>query len=96
MICRRCGQKRRGELTVVGVAEVSLGIGGVCSVLERTVVKEEVPLLLPVKLLREIEVVIDLRNHRLRLKFGVSTSMRTASIGHATVSVVDLVFLMEP
>ena len=79
-----------GEATVVGVAEVPLGIGGACGVLECTVVKEEVPLLLPVKLLREVEAVIDLQSDRLQLKkFDASTPMRVASTGHATVSVVD-------
>ena len=46
-----------GEAQVVGVAAVPLGIGGVNGVWECTVVKEEVPLLLPGKLLREFRAV---------------------------------------
>lgn len=50
----RKGQARGvgGEATVKGVVELPIGIAGVNGILEATVVTEDVPLLLPVKLLR--------------------------------------------
>lgn len=79
-----------GEAQVVGVAEVPLGIGGICGVLECTVVRENVPLLLPVKLLRELGAQIDLFNNKMCLnKFGVQVSMEVMPSGHATTSVMD-------
>lgn len=67
-----------GQVQVVGVVDIPLGIGGACGVLERTVVKEDVPLLLPIRLLRDLEVLIDLAQHELTVrKFGVKVPMYT-------------------
>ena len=41
-----------GAAKVIGIAAIPLGIGGVSGVLEATVVEGEVPLLLPVRMLR--------------------------------------------
>jgi len=66
------------QAQVVGVVDIPLGIGGACGVLERTVVKEDVPLLLPIRLLRDLEVLIDLAQHELTVrKFGVKVPMHT-------------------
>ena len=45
-------QNIHSEAVVKGVVELPIGIAGVNGVLEVTVVQEDVPLLLPVKLLR--------------------------------------------
>ena len=61
-----------GQAQVVGV------VGGACGVLERTIVKEDVPLLLPIRLLRDLEVLIDLAQHELTVrKFGIKVPMHT-------------------
>eukprot|EP00435_Cladocopium_sp_Y103_P049714 s859_g15.t1 len=39
-----------GEAKCQGVVEIPMGVGGVCGVLEATVVQEDVPLLLPVRM----------------------------------------------
>lgn len=76
---RRCGLKYKmtdrkgqargvgGEATVKGVVELPIGIAGVNGILEATVVTEDVPLLLPVKLLRELQAVINLGTGKLEL-----------------------------
>ena len=65
----RQGQARGvgGEAVSVGVAELPLGIAGVNGVLEVTIVKDEVPLLLPVSLLRDLGACVDLVNNELKL-----------------------------
>ena len=79
-----------GEAKVVGVAEIPLGIGGIYGVLEYTVVKEEVPLLLPIQLLRQVEALVNLQSNVLSLqKFAVKTPMKMISTGHAMVSVTE-------
>ena len=80
-----------GETKVVGIALMPLGIAGVCGVLECTVVRDEVPLLLPIKLLRDLEASVDLKSNNLILqKFDVRIPMKVMPFGHATVSVTDL------
>ena len=79
-----------GQAQVVGVTDIPLGIGGICGVLERTIAKEDVPLLLPIRLLRELEVHIDLSTQELTItKFGVRVPMHTMPSGHATVSITE-------
>ena len=79
-----------GPAQVVGVADIPLGIGGVCGVLECTVVQEDVPLLLPIRLLRDLEVLIDLAQHELTVrKFGVKVPLHTMPSGHATIAITE-------
>ena len=51
-----------GQAKVLGIAAIPLGIAGTSGVLEATVVEGEIPLLLPIKMLRHLRAVIDL-NH---------------------------------
>ena len=79
-----------GEAKCKGVVEIPLGVGGVCGVLEATVVQEDVPLLLPVKLLRELRAVIDFSKDQLILKkFGAESMLSTLPSGHVAVSITD-------
>ena len=88
----RKGQARGvgGEAVVKGVVELPIGIAGVNGILEATVVTEDVPLLLPVKLLRDLHAVINLSTGRLELsQYGRVTIMNTMRSGHVTVSIVE-------
>lgn len=79
-----------GEAKVVGVAQIPIGLGGISGILECTVVQEDIPLLLPIRLLRDLSVNIDFKTNILQVqKFGVSIPMETMSSGHATISIVD-------
>ncbi len=49
-----------GQAKVIGIAAIPLGIAGTSGVLEATVVEGEIPLLLPIKMLRHLRAVIDL------------------------------------
>lgn len=53
-----------------------------------TVVKEDVPLLLPIRLLRDLDAVIDLGRNQLKLK-DTLIPMNTLPSGHASVDVLD-------
>ena len=88
----RNGQARGvgGEAVVKGVIELPIGIAGVNGVLEVTVVQEDVPLLLPVKLLRELQAVIDFGEEKVTLGgFKRSTNMFRMPSGHVTVSIIE-------
>ena len=79
-----------GEARCKGVIEIPMGVGGVCGVLEATVVEEDVPLLLPVRLLKELRAVIDFSSDQLFLKkFGAGSMLSTLPSGHVAVSIVD-------
>eukprot|EP00435_Cladocopium_sp_Y103_P031408 s420_g7.t4 len=79
-----------GEAKVTEVVEIPLGIAGVNGILEATVVTEDVPLLIPVKLLRELHAVIDFSLEKVSFrKHGTETSMSVLPSGHAAVSIVD-------
>ena len=79
-----------GEASVVGVAEVPLGIGGVCGVLECTVVEEDVPLLIPIRLLRDLGAQIDLAKNEMFLKkYEVRVPLEIMPSGHATTGIVE-------
>lgn len=79
-----------GEAKVQGVVEIPMGLGGVNGVLEATVVQEDVPLLIPVRLLRDLRAVIDFSKEQVQLmKYDRSTPMTILPSGHASVSIVD-------
>ena len=79
-----------GEAVSIGVAELPLGIAGVNGVLEVTIVKDEVPLLIPVSLLRDLGACVDLVNNELKLgKYDKKASMSVLKSGHVSVSVLD-------
>ena len=58
------------------VIEIPLGLGGVNGILEATVVAEDVPLLIPVRLLRELRAVVDFSTESVFFKkHGTQTTM---------------------
>lgn len=88
----RVGQARGvgGKAVSLKVVEIPIGIAGINGVLETTVVKDEVPLLLPVSMLRDLQAQVDLCGNRLKLaKFGKETPMSIMSSGHVTVNVLE-------
>ena len=79
-----------GKAKVIGIAELPIGLAGINGLLEVTVVQDSVPLLLPVKLLRQLRAVVDLDDNLLRLKaYGVETKMHELPSGHLSVSVTS-------
>ena len=79
-----------GRATVLGIAELPVGIAGVNGLLEVTAVQDNVPLLLPIKLLRQLEAIVDLDQNILHLKaYGVQTDMQEMPSGHMSVSVTS-------
>ena len=79
-----------GKATVVGVAEVPIGNAGDNGLIELTVVTDNVPVLLPIRMLKNLRAVVDLDTDVLKLKaFGVKAPMHQLPSGHMSVSVVE-------
>ena len=79
-----------GSAVVKGVILIPLGIGGVTGVLETTVVEGDVPLLLPVRLLKALEAVINIPKRVLRLeRHDVEVCMRELPSGHMVVPITE-------
>ena len=57
-----------GNANVLGVAMIPIGLGGINGVLETTVVEGDVPFLLPIRMLRALESLIDLKRCTLTLQ----------------------------
>ena len=66
-------QRELGD-NVVGVILIPTGLGGINGVLEATVVEGDIPLLLPIRLLKVLQAIINLPE-ALRVAFSLS-SMR--------------------
>ena len=77
-----------GCARTIGVCELPVGI--VAGVLETTVVADDVPLLLPVSLLKALGAIVNLPESKLQLTaLQAETPMSTMASGHLAVSVVD-------
>eukprot|EP00435_Cladocopium_sp_Y103_P046990 s1741_g13.t1 len=79
-----------GAAKVVGSAAIPLGIHGTSGVLEVTVVEGDVPLLLPIKLLRELQATIDIFKGKLHLqRLQVTVDLQTLPSGHIAMDVLN-------
>ncbi|CAE7843272.1 GIP, partial [Symbiodinium necroappetens] len=79
-----------GRATSLGTVEVPVGFGGIAGILELTVVAEDVPLLVPVNLLKALGAVIDLDEGLLHLrKVNTVCDMSFLSSGHPVISIID-------
>lgn len=79
-----------GSAKVVGVTLIPVGIGGINGILEATVVEGEVPLLLPIGMLKTLGAVIDLQNDVMRLRnHNITVDLETMSSGHVAVDVTS-------
>ena len=68
----------------------AIGIAGVNGLIELTVVTDNVPMLLPIRMLKNLRPVVDLDADVLELKaFGVKAPMQQLPSGHMSVSVVE-------
>ena len=85
-----CARGVGGSAKVVGVAEIPLGLGGINGILETTVVQDDVPLLIPVNLLQNVQAKIDLKKCELEMqKFEVKVPMQRMPSGHFSISVLE-------
>eukprot|EP00435_Cladocopium_sp_Y103_P046620 s783_g13.t1 len=79
-----------GQAKVLGIVAIPLGIGGSSGVLETTVVEGEVPLLLPIKMLRQLKAVIDLNAEHVHLAVLQKTiPLCFLPSGHVAIDVFD-------
>lgn len=79
-----------GEAQVCGVVEIPIAVSGINGVVEATAVEEDVPLLLSIRFLREVQAVVDISGGKLHLnKFGTSASLHDLPSGHVAVNIVD-------
>ena len=67
-----------------------IGVAGINGLIELTVVTDNVPMLLPIRMLKNLRAVVDLDADVLELKaFGVKAPMQQLPSGHMSVSVVE-------
>ncbi|CAE7887444.1 GIP, partial [Symbiodinium necroappetens] len=79
-----------GSARTVGVCELPVGVAGVPGVLETTVVTDDVPLLLPVSLLKALGAIVNMPEAKLQLTaVNAECLMVSMASGHLAVSVVD-------
>ncbi len=79
-----------GNAMVCGVVLIPLGIGKINGVLEATVVDGDVPLLLPIKLLKTLQAVVNLPKMQLQLELhGKTIHMREMSSGHCVINITE-------
>ena len=79
-----------GNAMVCGVVLIPLGIGKINGVLEATVVEGDVPLLLPIKLLKTLQAVVNLPKMQLELgTHGRIVPMREMPSGHCVINITD-------
>ena len=79
-----------GQAQVVGVILIPLGLGGINGVLETTVIEGDVPLLLPIRLLKTLDAIINIPEHHVFFgKHAVTVPMRELSSGHMVIRVTE-------
>ena len=79
-----------GKAEVIGIAEMPLGIAGVNGLMELTVITDDVPLLLPIKLLKRLKAVVDLDDNILELRaYQVKAPLTELPSGHVSVGVTE-------
>ncbi len=79
-----------GQAKVVGVTLIPLGIGGVNGILEATVVEGDVPLLLPIRMMKGLRTIIDLDRMKFTMnEYRVTVDMHELPSGHVTVDITQ-------
>ena len=95
LVCKRTDRQTSakgvgGPAKVHGVVLIPVGIGGINGVLEATVVEGDVPLLLPVKMMRQLRTVIDLDSLTFFMKeFNITIPMFELPSGHVTIDILS-------
>lgn len=79
-----------GQAKVIGIAAIPLGIAESSGVLEATVVEGDVPLLLPIKMLRKLRSVVDVDHECVTFRaLNKSVPMQQLASGHVAIDVLD-------
>ena len=79
-----------GQAKAHGVILLPLGVGGVNGILETTVVEGDVPLLLPIRMMRSLQAVVDLDKLTFHMKtYDITVSMTELPSGHVTIDVMN-------
>ncbi|OLQ14984.1 hypothetical protein AK812_SmicGene847 [Symbiodinium microadriaticum] len=79
-----------GKAKVIGIARAPIGLAGINGLIELTVVADDVPLLLPIKLLKQLRAVVDLDRNILEIRsYNAEASLTDLPSGHVAVSVTD-------
>ena len=79
-----------GQAKVLGVILLPLGIGGINGVLEATVVEGEVPLLLPVRLMRALHATISFLDNTFKIpEHNITIEMHELPSGHVTIPITN-------
>ena len=79
-----------GQANVIGVILIPIGIGNINGVLEATVVEGDVPLLLPIRLLKALGAVINIpEGHIVFEKHAVKVPMTELNSGHMVIRITD-------
>ena len=79
-----------GQAKVIGIAAIPLGIAESSGVLEATVVEGDVPLLLPIKMLRKLRSVVDVDHDCVTFReLNKSVPMQRLASGHVAIDVLD-------
>ena len=79
-----------GPAKAIGIVAIPLGLAGSSGVLEATVVENDVPLLLPIKLLRSLHAVIDVGRSCITFQeLGESLELYNLPSGHVAVDVLN-------
>ncbi|CAK9103401.1 unnamed protein product, partial [Durusdinium trenchii] len=79
-----------GDAKVCGVVEIPVGIGGVNTLIEATVVEDEVPFLLSIQFLKQVGAIVNLQESSLALTaFDKSSRIHHMPSGHVAVQVLD-------
>lgn len=79
-----------GPARVIGIVAIPLGIAGSSGVLEATVVDNDVPLLLPIKLLRSLHAVIDVGRSCITFQeLGETLDLHNLPSGHVAMDVLS-------
>eukprot|EP00435_Cladocopium_sp_Y103_P018800 s2487_g4.t1 len=78
-----------GQAKVVGVILIPIGLGGINGVLEATVVEGEIPLLLPIRLLKMLDAIINIPGkHIFFAKHAVQVNYRMSMTSDASMEYV--------
>ena len=79
-----------GEANAVGVVLIPLGIGKIDGILEATVVREDVPLLLPVSLIKMLKACLDFDKFTFTIPdHEIVLPMHEMKSGHVTIGITE-------
>ena len=79
-----------GQAKVIGVVYIPLGLGGLNGILETTVVEGDVPLLLPVRMMRSLQATIDFSLNTFSIPSeSIALPLHELPSGHVTIDILN-------